>query len=184
MKQIIINYIRAGYPRLYLVSPEEQRGEAEIKAIATEIKYNLFFRSVVNGLVDVEKGTNNSANDPLEALIAIRDLKEQTIIFLRDFHLFLQDPNPILLRQLKDVLQMAKTKSKALIILGCRMVLLPELEPELTVKEWLLKRLHAFSQRAIEYGLPTPKGLLILKIAGTGKGLTAKAKQKCSESPC
>ena len=46
------------------------------------------------------------------------------------------------------------------------------------LKEWLLKRRHAFSQRAIEYGLPTPKGLLILGIAGTGKSLTAKATTK------
>jgi SpoVK/Ycf46/Vps4 family AAA+-type ATPase len=203
-------------------------------------------------------------------------LKEKTLILLRDFHLFLEDPNPILIRQLKDVLQMAKTKSKVLVILGCRMVLPPELERELTViefalpgkeelgavlggimesaniktmeneqrekvidaasglttieaenafalsvvqskaidpvvvakekaqavkkngllelietketldsiggldvlKEWLLKRRHAFSTRAIEYGLPTPKGLLILGIAGTGKSLTAKATAK------
>ena len=46
------------------------------------------------------------------------------------------------------------------------------------LKEWLLKRRHAFSQRAIEYGLPSPKGLLILGIAGTGKSLTAKATAK------
>ena len=98
----------------------------------------LVFWSVVDGLVDAQKGTNNSANDPLEALIAIRDLKEKTLILLRDFQLFLQDPNPILIRQLKDVLQMAKTKSKTLIILGCRMVLPPELERELTVIEFAL----------------------------------------------
>src|ERR1035437_4458191 len=276
MKSKIINYIRAGYPGLYLVSAEEQRVALEMTRIAQELKYNLVFWSVVDGLVDTQKGTNNSANDPLEALIAIRELKEKTLILLRDFHLFLQDPNPILIRQLKDVLQMAKTKSKTLIILGCRMVLPPELERELTViefalpgkeelgavlngimesagiknmeneqrekvidaasglttieaenafalsvvqskaidpaivarekaqavkkngllelietketlnsiggldvlKEWLLKRRHAFSQRAIEYGLPTPKGLLILGIAGTGKSLSAKATAK------
>jgi ATP-dependent 26S proteasome regulatory subunit len=276
MKSKIINYIRAGYPGLYLVSHEEQRVALEMTRIAQELKYNLVFWSVVDGLVDTQKGTNNSANDPLEALIAIKALKEKTLILLRDFHLFLQDPNPILIRQLKDVLQMAKTKSKVLVILGCRMILPPELERELTViefalpgkeelkavmtgimesasiktmnieiqekvidaasglttmeaenafalsvvqsnaidpaivakekaqavkkngllelietketldsiggldvlKEWLLKRRLAFSQRAIEYGLPTPKGLLILGIAGTGKSLTAKATAK------
>ena len=276
MKSQIINYIRAGYPGLYLVSHEEQRVALEMTQIAQQLNYNLVFWSVVDGLVDTQKGTNNSANDPLEALIAIKDLKEKTLILLRDFHLFLEDPNPILIRQLKDVLQEAKTKSKTLIILGCRMVLPPELERELTIvefalpgkeelkavlngimesaginemeaaqtekvigaasglttmeaenafalsvvqtkaidpviiakekaqavkkngllelietreslnsiggldvlKEWLLKRKHAFSQRAMEYGLPTPKGLLILGIAGTGKSLTAKATAK------
>jgi hypothetical protein len=38
MKQKIINYIRAGYPGLYLVSPEEQRVQVEIKQIAEDLK--------------------------------------------------------------------------------------------------------------------------------------------------
>jgi len=93
---------------------------------------------VVDGLVDTEKGTTSPAQDPLEALLAIRELKEQSIILLKDFHLFLEDPNPILIRQFKDVLQEAKTKSKTLIILGCRIVLPPELEREITVIEFKL----------------------------------------------
>ena len=92
MRNKIISYIRAGYPGLYLVSHEEQRVALEMTRIAQELKYNLVFWSVVDGLVDTQKGTNNSANDPLEALIAIKDLKEKTLILLRDFHLFLQDP--------------------------------------------------------------------------------------------
>lgn len=276
MRNRITNYIRAGYPGLYLVSHEEQRVDGEMKAIAQELKYDLHLWSVVDGLVESKKGQTRAANDPMEVLTIIPELKEQSIVLLRDFHLFLQDPNPVLIRQFKNVLQLAKTQNKTLIVMGCRLCLPPELEREVTViefslpgkeqlglvlhgicesaklplpeaddrekvldaasglttieaenafalsvveakaidravvarekaqavkksgilelietkedldsiggldvlKEWLLKRRNAFSQRAQEYRLPTPKGLLITGIAGTGKSLTAKATAK------
>jgi len=134
----IINHIRAGYPGLYIVSPEEQRVQAETHQVAKELNYSLHFWSVVDGLVDSKNGQTRQANDPLEALLAIQDLKEKTIILLRDFHLFLADPNPILIRQFKDVLLRAKTQNKTLIILGCRLCLPPELEREITVIEFAL----------------------------------------------
>ncbi|MFS8117477.1 MAG: AAA family ATPase, partial [Microcoleus sp.] len=43
------------------------------------------------------------------------------------------------------------------------------------LKEWLLRRGGAFSDRARQYGLPHPRGLLLVGIQGTGKSLTAKA---------
>ena len=43
------------------------------------------------------------------------------------------------------------------------------------LKEWLKKRKTAFSIQAANYGLPTPRGLLLIGIQGTGKSLTAKA---------
>lgn len=43
------------------------------------------------------------------------------------------------------------------------------------LKDWLLKRGTAFSEKARQYGLPHPRGLLLIGIQGTGKSLTAKA---------
>ncbi|HSM84426.1 MAG TPA: AAA family ATPase [Nodosilinea sp.] len=43
------------------------------------------------------------------------------------------------------------------------------------LKDWLLKRGMAFSEKARQYGLPHPRGLLLIGIQGTGKSLTAKA---------
>lgn len=43
------------------------------------------------------------------------------------------------------------------------------------LKDWLRKRKTAFGLQAASYGLPTPRGLLLIGIQGTGKSLTAKA---------
>jgi AAA+ superfamily predicted ATPase len=43
------------------------------------------------------------------------------------------------------------------------------------LKDWLLLRGGAFSEKARQYGLPHPRGLLLVGIQGTGKSLTAKA---------
>ncbi|NES01933.1 MAG: AAA family ATPase [Okeania sp. SIO2F4] len=42
------------------------------------------------------------------------------------------------------------------------------------LKRWLRQRSDAFTERAREYGLPQPKGMLILGIPGCGKSLIAK----------
>ena len=46
------------------------------------------------------------------------------------------------------------------------------LEP---LKDWLHKRGRAFSEEARKFGLPQPKGLLLLGVQGCGKSLTCKA---------
>ena len=43
------------------------------------------------------------------------------------------------------------------------------------LKEWVRKRKNAFTQRARTFGLPQPKGVLLVGPAGCGKSLTAKA---------
>jgi AAA+ superfamily predicted ATPase len=43
------------------------------------------------------------------------------------------------------------------------------------LKQWLIKRSTAFTERAAEFGLPSPRGLLLLGVQGCGKSLCAKA---------
>ncbi|BAY06952.1 stress-responsive protein Ycf46 [Calothrix sp. NIES-2098] len=42
------------------------------------------------------------------------------------------------------------------------------------LKKWLKQRSNAFTEKAREYGLPQPKGMLILGVPGCGKSLIAK----------
>ncbi|MBI3944460.1 MAG: AAA family ATPase [Armatimonadetes bacterium] len=43
------------------------------------------------------------------------------------------------------------------------------------LKTWLKKRSNAFSERARAFGLPEPKGVLLVGVQGCGKSLTAKS---------
>lgn len=44
-----------------------------------------------------------------------------------------------------------------------------------SLKQWLVKRSSAFSERATAFGLPPPRGVLLLGVQGCGKSLCAKA---------
>src|SRR5258707_9127318 len=78
MRQQIIHYLRAGYAGLYLVSPEEQRVEAELKAIAKEIDFHLYCWSATIGIVDTDTKRTQEATDPLDALLATQNLPEKS----------------------------------------------------------------------------------------------------------
>lgn len=51
------------------------------------------------------------------------------------------------------------------------------------LKEWTLKRRSAFTEEARKYGIPTPKGVILVGISGCGKSLIAKTIGKIWEMP-
>ncbi|MBE9177848.1 AAA family ATPase [Oculatella sp. LEGE 06141] len=51
------------------------------------------------------------------------------------------------------------------------------------LKQWLSQRSAAFTERAREYGLPQPKGLLLLGVPGCGKSLIAKVTSRLWSLP-
>jgi SpoVK/Ycf46/Vps4 family AAA+-type ATPase len=273
----LTTYLRAGYPGLAVITSEEARAEADIAAVCASVERRLHAWSSTEGLVDTTDGRVTPCPDPLDALQLLDGMfaadSPRHVVLLRDLQLHLDQSDPMLVRRLKDILRVAKSNGHAIILLGCRLKLPPELEHEIThvdfslpdparlgavldgilksaklknvhevvkeaalqsslglttteaenafalsvvetrgidpkviarekartlkrnglvevveattslddigglgqLKEWLQRRGGAFSASAKAYGLPAPKGLLIVGIPGTGKSLTAKA---------
>lgn len=286
MQQRIQNYVRAGYPGVYLLTHEEQRAEAELMAVAQATGYHLYVWSLTTGTIDTSNG-KQVAQDSADALAPLQTFLEHTvnagipsgklipdksIMVLRDYHQFLSgEAMPIITRTMKDALVLAKSTNRLLVVMGCRLCIPPELAKEITLVEfglpsreqlklvlegiaksasivlngntdalldaasgltcqeaenafalsvaeagklcpevvarekantikkngileveetpkklgdvggldelkgWIIRRRLAFSKKARDYGLPVPRGVLILGCPGTGKSLTASA---------
>ncbi len=130
-------YLRAGYPGLVLITPEEARAEAELAAACSDLQRRLHAWSSTDGLADLTARQTLACSDPLEALIHVEALFRQDeirhVVMLRDLQLHLDQNDPLLVRRMKDLLRLAKTAGHTLVITGCRLKLPPELEHEVAV---------------------------------------------------
>jgi len=275
--------VRARYPLVYLVTSEEQRLEAILAELAETHGKVLLGWSVAKGFRR-DGGSKSAAGldgakEPLAALAAIEKLSEPSLVVLKDFHPYLQDPAVV--RALRELSHALKSTFTTVVLLSPTLVIPPEIEKEVSVldvplptyrdllqllkeivgvvrqgnrakvdltkddadqlikaalgltlseaenafakaiahdgrlskddvplvldekrqvirksglleyypteerlqnvggldalKTWLARRGAAFSEAARKFGLPEPKGLLLLGVQGCGKSLTAKA---------
>jgi ATP-dependent 26S proteasome regulatory subunit len=151
MTERITNYLRAGYSGLYVVSHEEARAEA---AVADSIErlnaklpkndpkvptFKLYAWSLTQGTVDARTGDAIGKDHGVEdVLVWFQEQPERSVLLLRDYHLFVEDKNPVVWRRLHDVLRSGKAANKAVVILACRLAIPPELEKEITVLDFSL----------------------------------------------
>lgn len=140
MKDKLVNYVKAGYAGLFIVSHEEQRVEAELLAVAKQTKFGLFAWSITEGIASIEKEPKTIADtqEPFAMLKAFDSLPNKSILLARDFHMILEDKNPVVYRKLKDSLVLAKNDNRVIVVVGCRLQLPAELEKEITVLEFAL----------------------------------------------
>jgi ATP-dependent 26S proteasome regulatory subunit len=275
--------VRARYPLIHLASWEEQRLEVVLEDLARNQGKALHAWSATQGLRRLQGARYvppvEGTKDPVEALQAIQKLSEPSLVVLKDFHPFLNDP--IVVRWLRELAHHLKTTYTTLVLLSPSLSIPVELEKEISVldvplpgyedlkqllaeivqvlrkgnrtvvdldraqaaalikaaqgltlseaenafakaiakddrldasdvqlildekrqvirksglleyypvqeglrqvggldhlKYWLGRRAPAFSEAARAFGLPEPKGLLLLGVQGCGKSLTAKA---------
>ena len=129
--------IRARYPIIYIVSWEEQRVEDALREIARERGKKIFFWTVTQGMVQNPAHRDNATRDPIAALDAVIDSREQALFVLKDYHAFINDVT--VTRRLRDLTAALKTSYKTLIILAPVLKLPSELEKDIAV---------------VDYGLP------------------------------
>lgn len=146
-KQTLTDYFRAGYSGLYLSSWEERRVERELAEIAHEIGYSLYSWTVTDSLtgpIGTDKATVWNGEDgqplgPVELLAKMNKvLPNKAIVLAKDFHLFVKEENPVMIRMVKDCLSIARNENRHLVILGCQFKLVTELEKEFTVVDFAL----------------------------------------------
>jgi SpoVK/Ycf46/Vps4 family AAA+-type ATPase len=134
-------YIKACYPILYVVTPEETRAELMILKTAEAMKRGIKLWSCTDGFRDPSK-PNASGDakdmDPVQALLSLRDSPAATkageIVVMRDLHMFLgTNPKPV--RLLRDIATLFKQNKKTLIIISPLKKIPPELERDITVIE-------------------------------------------------
>src|SRR5438132_1993208 len=89
-------FIRVCYPLLYLVSWEEQRLDAILADLAAAHGKVLLSWSITRGLRRIGGARSlpsvDGSKDPVEALQAIGKLSEPSLVILKDFHPYLNDP--------------------------------------------------------------------------------------------
>lgn len=151
MIKAIANKIHAGYSGLMLVSYEEQRVEGDIATVAKNVGFDLHTWSLTKGIVNMKTGIPiPETQDPLAALAMFEQMVSDDyakrskngeevganiILVMRDFHLFTEQCNPLLIRRVKEAVLTGRNSNRVLIILGCRLAMAKELEKEFTVIE-------------------------------------------------
>ena len=163
MKQELDVYIRARYPLLWVVTPEEKRALAAIEALAQEREKRLLFWSATVGVTNpaLPERVDGGKRDPLALLGAILEDTEECIWVLRDFHPFLKEPT--IVRRLREVafgLQSQKV-NKTVVLLGPVLKIPTELEKEITV---------------IDFNLPTEQELTTMLTQVVERARQGKAK--------
>jgi ATP-dependent 26S proteasome regulatory subunit len=136
MKDELDIYIRARYPLLWVVTPEEQRALQEIETLAQEQRKRVLLWSATVGLVNPATPDREDASrrDPLMLLKTILEDKEAGLWVLRDFHPFLKDA--VVVRRLRELAFALGSSAKTVILLGPVLKIPPELEKEVTVVDY------------------------------------------------
>jgi hypothetical protein len=137
--------IRARYPLIYIVSPEEQRVQQLLTPIAERRQKSVYEWSCTTGLVpggtvgstiQLQKNRISPTRDPLAALDQVIEQVDPAIFLFKDLHPFLTRSNPnnhAIIRKLKEIALQLKNSFKTIVLVSPILDVPIEIEKEITV---------------------------------------------------
>ncbi|MEZ4366519.1 MAG: AAA family ATPase [Kofleriaceae bacterium] len=127
--------VRARYPLLYVVSWEEQRLDDALAELATRHGKQLLTWSITRGLRRAGGARAatpvEAVTEPLATLQAIERLSEPSLVVLKDFHAFLDEPKVV--RGARELALALRRTFTTVVLLGPVLKIPPELEKDVTV---------------------------------------------------
>ena len=141
MKEELNILVRAQYPLIYLITPEEERAEQAIEKIAkdnTEYR-RVFVWTVTRGMVEYGQSRSSTQHNTVSPEAAIEwtiRQKESGIYIFKDLHPFIE--GPVITRWLRDAIASFKGSDKAIILMSPVQTLPIELEKEVAVLDYPL----------------------------------------------
>ena len=145
--------------------PDQKELKNLIKRIATNTNSNLNEQDL-NSLAIASSGLTELRVKQITA----KALTQRGKISKEDIKDILEEKKQVIAKS--EILEFFETKSSQDDIGGLKVL-----------KIWLNQRFRAFSKEARDYGLPIPKGVLLVGAQGTGKSLTAKSISKSWSMP-
>lgn len=131
--------IRARYPIIYVLSPEEARVADIVAQVAARRQKSLYEWSATTGIIpagssiQLAKFRSSPTRDPVAALDHVIEQVEPAIFLFKDFHPFLGKSHPIVVRRLKEIALHLKNSFKSIVLIGPLLEVPVELEKEITV---------------------------------------------------
>ncbi len=136
-------------------------GQSELINLIRKIAANTNSNLSENDLYKIAQASSGLSETRVKQ-VAAKALTQRGIISKHDIQDILEEKKQVIARS--EILEFFETNSNQNDVGGLKIL-----------KIWLKQRFKAFSKEAREYGLPIPKGVLLVGPQGTGKSLTAKS---------
>lgn len=129
--------VKARYPLIYVVSPEEERVERILRRVANDCKSKVVSWSITQGF-SAQGGAD--IKEPIAALNYMIDAKETAVFVLRDFHEYMK--NHAVKRRLRDLAREFRTSSKNCVLLSPIQAIPQEIEKEFAVVDFDMPKIE------------------------------------------